>query len=65
MNCESTTTKRILNTDSSNKANIENNILKNLRLKNWNKVTIARININFLRSKFKLLAEKLEIKLIC
>ena len=65
MNCESTTTKRILNTDSSNKANIENNILKNLRLKNWNKVTIARININFLRKKFKLLAEKLEIKLIC
>lgn len=65
MNCESTTTKRILNTDSSNKANIENNILKNLRLKNWNKVTIARININFLRNKFKLLAEKLEIKLIC
>lgn len=65
MNCESATTKRILNTDSSNKANIENNILKNLRLKNWNKVTIARININFLRNKFKLLAEKLEIKLIC
>ena len=54
-NCESISAKRILNT--SNEANNENNILKNLRLKNLNKVIISHININFLRNKFDLLTE--------
>ena len=56
-NCESISAKRILNTNTSNEANNENNILKNLRLKNSNKVIISHINIIFLRNKFELLTE--------
>ena len=56
-NCESISTKSILNTNTSNEANIENNVLKNLRLKNSDKVIIGHININSLRNKFELLTE--------
>ena len=37
--------------------NNENNLLKNLRLKNSNKVIVGHININFLRNTFELLIE--------
>ena len=57
MNCESTSTKRILNTDSSIKANNKNNVWKNLRLKNSTKVTIGHISINSLRNMFELPTE--------
>ena len=41
-NCESISTENILNTNTSNEANNENNVLKNLRLKNSNKVIIGQ-----------------------
>ena len=47
-NCESISTKSILNTNTSNEVNSENNVLKNLRLKNSNKVIIGHINFNSL-----------------
>ena len=56
-NCESISAKSILNTNTSNEANSENNVLKNLRLKNSNKVIVGHININSLRTKFELLTE--------
>ena len=61
-NCESISNKIILNTNTSNEANHENNILKNLRLKNSNKVIIGHININSLRNKFELLTEMVRDK---
>ena len=63
-NWESIPTKSILNTYRSNEANNENKILKNLRLKNLEKVIIGHININFLRNKFELLTEMVR-ELIC
>ena len=71
-NCESISNKSILNTNTSNEANNENNVLKNLRLKNSNKVITGHININSLINKFELLTEmardkvdlKFEIKLL-
>ena len=42
--------------------NNENNLLKNLRLKNPNKVIIGHININSLRNKFQLLTEMVRDK---
>ena len=56
-NCESISNKSILNTNTSNEANNENNVLKNLRLKNSNKVITGHININSLKHKFELLTE--------
>ena len=61
-NCESISNKSILNTNTSNEANNENNVLKNLRLKNLNKVIICHININSLRNKFELLTEMVRDK---
>ena len=61
-NCESISNKSILNTNTSNEANNENNVLKNLRLKNSNKVIIGHININSLRNKFELLTEMVRDK---
>ena len=46
--------KSILNINTSNEANNENNVWKNLRLKNSEKVIII---INFLGNKFELLNE--------
>ena len=63
-NWESIPTKSILNAYRSNEANNENKILKNLRLKNLEKVIIGHININSLRNKFELLTEMLR-ELIC
>ena len=40
----------------------ENNVLKNLRLKNSNKVIIGHININSLGNKFELLIEMVQDK---
>ena len=57
INCESISTKSILNANTSNAANSENNVLKNLRLKNSNKVIIGHISNNSLRNKFELLIE--------
>ena len=42
--------------------NNENNVLKNLRLKNSNKAIICHININSLRNKFELLTEMVRDK---
>ena len=50
----------VLNTNTSNEANSENNVLKNLRLKNSNKVIVGHININSLRTKFELLTEMVQ-----
>ena len=61
-NCEPISTKSILNTNASNEANNENNVLKNVRLKNSNKVTIGHININSLRNKFELFTEMVRDK---
>ena len=61
-NCESISNKSILITNTSNEANNENNVLKNLRLKNLNKVIICHININSLRNKFELLTEMVRDK---
>ena len=61
-NCESISNKSILITNTSNEANNENNVLKNLRLKNSNKVIIGHININSLRNKFELLTEMVRDK---
>ena len=43
-NCESISTKRILNASTSSQANNENNVLKNLRLKNSEKVITGHVN---------------------
>ena len=43
---EAISAKSILNTNTSNEANSENNVLKTLRLKNSNKVITSHININ-------------------
>ena len=56
-NCESISDKSILITNTSIEAISENNVLKNLRLKNSNKILISHININSLRNKFELLTE--------
>ena len=61
-NYESISNKSILNTNTSNEANNEDNVLKNLRLKNSNKVIIGHININSLRNKFELLTEMVQDK---
>ena len=61
-NCESILNKSILNTNTSNEANNENNVLKNLRLKSMNKVIIGHINISSLRNKFELLTEMIRDK---
>ena len=61
-NCEPISTENILNTNTSNEAKNENNLLKNLRLKNTNKVIIGHININSLRNKFELLTEMVRDK---
>ena len=42
--------------------NNQNDLLKNLRLKNLNKVIIGHININSLRNKFELLTEMVQDK---
>ena len=42
--------------------NNQNDLLKNLRLKNSNKVIIGHININSLRNKFELLTEMVQDK---
>ena len=60
--CEPISTKSILNKNTSDEANNENNVLKNLRLKNSNKVTIGHININSLRNKFELPTEMVRDK---
>ena len=62
-NCESISAKSILNTNASDEENIENNVLKNLRLKSPNKVIIGHININSLRNKFELLTEMVQDKI--
>ena len=54
--------KSILNTNTSNEVNNENNVLKNLRLKNSNKVIIGHININSPTNKFELLTEMVRDK---
>ena len=46
-----------MNTNTSIKARSENNVLKNLRLKNLEKVIIGNTNIISLRNKFELLTE--------
>ena len=56
-NCELISNKNILNANTSSEAKNENNVLKNLRLKDSNKVIIDHIKINSLRNKFELLAE--------
>ena len=56
-NWEPISTKSIINTNTSNKAKSENNVLKNLRLKNSEKVIIGNTNIISLRNKFELLTE--------
>ena len=61
-NCESISNKSILNTNTSNEGNNENNVLKSLKLKNSNKVIIGHININSLRNKFELLTEMVRDK---
>ena len=61
-NCESISNKSVLNTNTSNEANNDNNVLKNLRLKNSNKVIIGHININSLRNKFEILTEMVRDK---
>ena len=64
-NCESISTKSILNTNTSNEANSENIVLKNLRLKNSKKVIIGHINIISRRNKYELLIEMVrDLKLI-
>ena len=64
-NCESISTKSILNTNTSNEANSENIVLKNLRLKNSKKVIIGHINIISRRNKYELLTEMVrDLKLI-
>ena len=45
-------TKCVLYTHTSKGANIENNVLRNLGLKNLAKAVIGQINISFLRNKF-------------
>ena len=50
------------NTNTSNEANSENNALKNLRLKNSNKVIIGHTNTNSRRNKFELLTEMVQDK---
>ena len=57
MNCEPISTKSILNTNTSNAVNNENSALKNLRLKNSEKVAIGHININSPKDKFEFLTE--------
>ena len=60
---EPISTKSILNTNNSNGVyNESNNLLKNVRLKNSNKVIIGHININSLRNKFELLTEMVRDK---
>ena len=60
---EPISTKSILNTSTSNEVNNRNNnVLKNLRLKNSNKVIIGHININSLGNKFELLTEMVQDK---
>ena len=54
-NWESISIKSVLDTNTSNEANNENNIFKDLRLKSLNKVIIGHTNINSLRNKFELL----------
>ena len=61
-NCQSISNKCILNTNTLNEANNENNVLKNVRLKNSNKVIIDHININSLRNKFEFLTEMVQDK---
>ena len=56
-NCESISTQSIVKTNTSNEVNNENNVLKNERLKNLNKVITDHININSVRNKFELLTE--------
>ena len=57
-NCESISTKSILKTNTSNEASNENNVSKNLKLKNSEKVIICHIYINSLRNtKFELFTE--------
>ena len=51
--CESVSTKSILNT---------NNVLKNLKFKNSEKVLLGHININSLRNKFELFIEMVRDK---
>ena len=61
-NCESISNKSILITNTSDESNNENNLLKNLRLKNSNKVITDHFNINSLRNKFELLTEMVRDK---
>ena len=60
--CEPISTKSILHTNTFNETKNENNLLKNLRLKNSNKVIIGHININSLRNKFELLTKMVRDK---
>ena len=45
--CEPISNKSILNASTSNEANKENNVLKNLRFKNSDKVMILKKSLSF------------------